>query len=64
MVTRFQIINSLIFSECYTDECNPEGMRGLSKRKGQTDFWECELITDMKGLLRPLQVVSAGQIWI
>lgn len=39
-------------------------MRGLSKRKGQTDFWECELITDMKGLLRPLQVVSAGQTWI
>lgn len=64
MITRFQIINSLIFSGCYTDECHPERMGGLGKRRGKTDLWECGLIIATKGLSRSLQVVSAGQIWI
>jgi len=64
VITRFQIINSLIFSGCYTDECHPERMGGLGKRRGKTDLWECGLIIATKGLSRSLQVVSAGQIWI
>lgn len=45
---------------------------GHSERTGVLDtrerriqlyyLWECGLLTDMKGLSRPLQIVSAGQL--